>query len=105
ASPGRSRRAATANWRSRTKPRSVPRKPRECGGLRAGFQSCRGESRHPAKLAEDYATGFLDSDRNDNHRDSITPKHGAHGCAIGASDFQRQRRKVVNAGSDVTEIK
>ena len=37
--------------------------------------------------------------------DSITPKHGAHRCAIGTRDFQRQRRKIVNAGSNVAEIK
>lgn len=38
-------------------------------------------------------------------RDSFTPKHGAHGCAIGTRDFQRKRSKTVNAGSDRAKIK
>jgi hypothetical protein len=37
--------------------------------------------------------------------DLITPKHGAHGGAIGTRDFQRQRRKIVNTGGDVAQIK
>jgi hypothetical protein len=45
------------------------------------------------------------SARNDNHMGSIAPEHRADGCAIGASDFQRQRGEIVNAGSDVTQIK
>ncbi len=37
--------------------------------------------------------------------DLITPKDGAHWCAIGTGNFQRHRREIVNAGSDITEIK
>src|SRR4029450_4833032 len=128
ASPDRSRRVATENWLSRTKRRSVPRQPRACGGVRAGLLSCRAKSRHlslnsrdlirslpvrstfglPVYLAASQAAPFstaLRSARNDNHVDSITPKHGAHRRAIGTRDFQRQRRKIVNAWSDVAEIK
>ena len=36
--------------------------------------------------------------------DSITPKHGAHWCAIGANDFQRQRSEIVNAGTNAAQI-
>src|SRR5206468_10813095 len=32
--------------------------------------------------------------------DSIAPEHRAHGRAIGAGKFQRQRGKVVNTGTD-----
>src|SRR5436190_24225275 len=66
--------------------------------------SCEGR-RYPSSFPQGYATGSLDSTRDDNHMDSIAPKHGAHRCAIGNRYFQRQCREIVNAGSHVAEIK
>src|SRR5262245_35874328 len=36
--------------------------------------------------------------------DSVAPEYCAHRRAIGASDFQRQRREIINAGGHVAQV-